>query len=141
MLLIILINCVLVSGAVLIHYETLNLLTLWLARVKKGTRFKIVLGIFGALFGHTLEIWFYAFAYYFMEQTDQFGLLIGNFSGSLLDCVYFSFSTYSSLGFGDILPTGNIRFVAGLEVLTGLVLISWTASFLFFEMQKIWGKG
>lgn len=31
-------------------------------------------------------------------------------------------------------------FLAGIESLLGLVLITWTASFLFIEMQKFWGK-
>ena len=29
---------------------------------------------------------------------------------------------------------GDVRFLAGLEALTGLVLITWSASFLFIEM-------
>ncbi len=33
---------------------------------------------------------------------------------------------------------GNLRFLSGLEALTGLVLIAWTASFTFIEMQQLW---
>jgi len=33
---------------------------------------------------------------------------------------------------------GHIKFLTGLQALTGLVLITWTASFLFLEMQKYW---
>jgi hypothetical protein len=64
--------------------------------------------------------------------------LKGEFNNSLMDCSYFSFTNYTSLGFGDIHPTGDIRFLAGLEALTGLVLIGWTSSFMFIEMQKLW---
>jgi hypothetical protein len=35
---------------------------------------------------------------------------------------------------------GNLRFLAGLEALLGFVLITWSASFLYFEMQKYWNK-
>jgi hypothetical protein len=28
--------------------------------------------------------------------------------------------------------------LTGLESLTGLVLITWTASFLYYEMQRYW---
>ncbi|NIQ12844.1 MAG: two pore domain potassium channel family protein, partial [Candidatus Dadabacteria bacterium] len=49
--------------------------------------------------------------------------------------------TYTSLGMGDIYPLGRpIRFLTGLESLTGLVLITWTASFLFIEMQRFWNN-
>jgi|TARA_B110000263_G_scaffold166678_1_gene145111 hypothetical protein len=64
--------------------------------------------------------------------------LPGDFDGSLIDCVYFFFTNYTALGYGDIEPLGNIRFLAGLEALTGLSLITWSASFMFIEMKKIW---
>ena len=60
----------------------------------------------------------------------------GSFDNTLIDCIYFSFVSYSSLGLGDIAPTGDLRFLTGLEAVTGLVMITWTASFLFIEMQK-----
>jgi hypothetical protein len=66
------------------------------------------------------------------------GKLEGNTTDSFMDCIYFSLTSYTSLGFGDIAPTGWIRFLAGMEALTGLVLIAWTASFMFLEMQKHW---
>jgi hypothetical protein len=55
-----------------------------------------------------------------------------------MDSVYFSFTTFTTIGFGDITPIGPLKFLTGLEALTGLVLITWTASFLFIEMQKYW---
>lgn len=67
-------------------------------------------------------------------------MLIGNFNGTLLDCVYFSFSTFTTAGYGDIEPTGNLRFLTGVEGLTGLVLVGWSASFLFIEMQRYWPR-
>jgi hypothetical protein len=57
-----------------------------------------------------------------------------------MDCVYFSFTTYTTIGFGDITPEGNLKYLTGLQALTGLVLITWTASFLFLEMQKYWKR-
>lgn len=55
-----------------------------------------------------------------------------------MDGAYFSFTMFTALGFGDIYPFGDIRYLIGLESLTGLVLITWTASFLFVEMQQYW---
>ena len=101
-------------------------------------RLRVLFGLFGALFAHIMEIWLFAFAYYFMIRSGYFGTLKGAFDNSLMDCSYFSFTTYTSIGFGDIEPMGDIRFLAGLEALTGLVLIAWTSSFMFLEMQKLW---
>jgi hypothetical protein len=35
------------------------------------------------------------------------------------------------------MPSGHLRYLAGIEAHTGLVLITWTASFLYIEMQRI----
>ena len=73
-----------------------------------------------------------------MHGAKGWGYFEGNFNGSLMDCVYFSFTTFTTLGFGDIEPIGDLRYLTGLEALVGLVLITWTASFLFIEMQRCW---
>jgi hypothetical protein len=132
------INSLLVATAILVHYEMLYRLSLLIPKLKMKHRFRIVFGIFGTLVAHVLEIWLFALGYYFMILSGNFGDLTGAFTASLVDCVYFSFVTYTSLGLGDISPGGDIRFLAGLEALTGLVLITWTASFMFIEMQKFW---
>ena len=54
------------------------------------------------------------------------------------DIVYFSGSLYTSLGFGDIVPIGESRIFAVTEAVVGLVLIAWTASFTYLEMQRNW---
>jgi len=56
----------------------------------------------------------------------------------LLDAVYFSSMTYSTVGFGDVVPVGPIRLVAGTEGLIGLLLIGWSASFTYLEMERFW---
>lgn len=132
------INCVLVACAIMIHYEALNFLSILIPKLNFKHRLRVLFGLFGAFFAHVLEIWLFAFGYYFKIRSGHFGALKGEFNNSLMDCSYFSFTNYTSLGFGDIHPTGDIRFLAGLEALTGLVLIGWTSSFMFIEMQKLW---
>ncbi len=39
-----------------------------------------------------------------------------------------------------MVPEGLIRYTAGLEALTGLVLLAMTSSFLFVQIQKFWSK-
>ncbi len=138
MITIVLANLAVVLVAVVIHYEFLFRLTLLLPKVKVRHRLRVLLGVGGALVAHTVEVWLFAAVYYLMHHAGDWGHLAGNFNGSLMDCVYFSFTTFTTLGFGDIQPTGDLRFLTGLESLTGLVLITWTASFLFVEMQKFW---
>lgn len=133
-----LINILVVLMAVIVHYEFLLRLNLLIPRLKMWHRSRIVFGVLGALIAHTVEVWIFALCYFFIIQSKSWGYLTGNFDGSLLDCVYFSFTTFTTIGFGDIVPVGHLRYLTGLEALTGLVLITWTASFLFIEMQKYW---
>ncbi|MEQ8900570.1 MAG: ion channel [Roseovarius sp.] len=56
-----------------------------------------------------------------------------------MDFFYFSLVNYSSLGLGDIYPTGHLRFLAGVEALNGFLLISCSASTIFLVVTR--GKG
>lgn len=139
MLTAIIISIVIIAFVVGIHYETLSLLSRLLPGLEiVKPRWRILITIFVALVAHIIEVWVFAFGYYYQLRAGDFGTMQGNFSGNLLDCVYFSFTTYTSLGFGDIEPLGLIRILTGLEALTGLVLITWTASFIFLEMERNW---
>ena len=133
-------NSLLVAAAILIHYEMLYRLSNIIQKLTIRHRFRVLFGLFGAMLAHVTEIWLFAFGYYFMIKSGQFGSLSGNFNNSIMDCSYFSFTTYTSLGYGDVEPFGYIRFLAGLESLVGLVLIGWTASFMYIEMQKFWDR-
>jgi hypothetical protein len=135
-----LINLITVICAFLIHYELLNRLSIVIPKLPVPHRVRILFALFGSLVAHVIEIWIFALVYFYMISNPGFGSLVGNFGGSLLDCGYYSFTTYTSLGFGDIVPHGDIRFLTGLEALTGLMLITWSASFLFIEMQKFWNN-
>ncbi len=132
------INVFVVALVVLIHYGFLYQLTKLFPKLNVKPRTTIVLGVFGALMAHTIEVWVFATAYYWKLKSGLFGTFEGNFNGSWIDCVYISFTSFTTLGFGDIVPLGDIRFLVGIESLTGLVLITWSASFLFYEMQKYW---
>lgn len=131
-------NSSIIALAVIVHYEFLYRLSVTVQRIRVKPRLRIVLGVLGALIAHTLEIGLFAVGYYVMDNISEWGDLTGNFNGQMADYAYFSFTSYTTLGFGDIVPTGELRFLAGLEALTGLVLITWTASFLYYEMQRYW---
>jgi hypothetical protein len=143
-----LITLVIVIICVGVHYEGLSVLSRW-ARVDiSPPRLKIATLIVGQLFLHVIEIWIFAVGYFILAQKLRFGFLVqlpysDNLSTEVtgfLDFVYFSAVVYSTLGFGDIIPGGPVRFLTGMEAVAGLVLITWSASFTFIEMQRYWGR-
>jgi len=133
-------NSLIIAVTVLIHYEFLYRISLLIPLMKIRHRYRIVMGVFGGMVAHSIEIWLFAIVYYVLNREPGWGHIIGEFNGSLMDCAYFSFTTFTTLGVGDIEPHGNIRYLVGLESLTGLLLITWTASFLYYEMQRHWDK-
>ncbi len=138
MLSFLLINIFIVLVAVLIYAKSLYFLTSFVPTLNVGSRVKVIVSVFIVILAHVLEVFIFAASYYLFIHYGGSGALHGSFDGSFLDSVYFSFITYTSLGIGDIVPHGNVRFLVGLEALSGLVLITWSASFLYIEMQKFW---
>lgn len=134
-----LLSIVLVAICVLLHYESLKSLNSLLPRVQAiPKRAKVLVALLGAMTSHLVQITLFALAYFVLR--DRFGL--GQFGGDFRDVfssfLYFSSETYTTLGFGDILPAGQLRLVSGIEALTGLLMISWTASFTYLEMRRYW---
>lgn len=129
----------LIAACVLIHYEALRHMNESLPRVRViNERQKVLVAIFGALGSHLAQISLFALAFYVLHHTLQLGLIGGRFDSSFATYLYFSAETYTSLGFGDIFPAGEIRILAGVEALTGLLMISWSASFSYLEMRRFW---
>lgn len=134
-------NSLLALIAILLHYEVLFQLDKYLPKVAHiAPRFKVLLSVGVIFLAHVLEIWIFALGYYATLQFPLMGSLVGELSGHgvLLDCAYLSFITYTTVGYGEIVAQGYLRYLMGVEALVGLILITWSASFLFIEMQKYW---
>lgn len=123
---------------VLLHYEGLRLLSDRLPTPHDHQRRRIIVLIICLLLLHIAEIWIFGAAYYLLLAYGGAGTLAGNTQLEIFDCVYYSASVFTTLGFGDIVPLGPIRFMTGTEALSGLTFITWSASFTFLEMLKTW---
>jgi hypothetical protein len=129
----------LVSVSAAIHYEALQLCNEGLARLKlRNSRAKVLLAVGAAILSHLTHVTLFALAYRYLQNCAGLGHLGGNFRDVPTGFLYFSLETYTSLGFGDVFPLGEIRMLAGIEALTGLLMVSWTASFTYLEMSRYW---
>jgi len=138
MIILVLVSAGLVIAVVTIHLAVLANLWRWIARTKQLTRSRMGLAILGMVFGHLLEIAVFAIGLHFLTLSEQYGGLVGNTNSEFRDSFYYSAVTYTSLGYGDITPIGDVRIFAAVEALTGLLMIAWTASFTFLVMQQYW---
>ncbi len=129
-----------VALAVLVHYEGLRLMSQQLTRLPAVRRRKVLFGVYGVILLHVVEIWLFGAAFWLLLHVPHAGHLGGIQDASLLDTVYLSAVTFSTVGYGDMVPVGPVRFLCGTEALTGFILITWSASFLYLEMQEFWRR-
>jgi hypothetical protein len=136
--LVVLASIAIVSLCVVLHYEVLSACNRYLAKLSHQRRRRVLLLMFIILSTHVAEIWLFGAGYMLLVSNGSLGALVGLPATSLPDFVYFSAVTYATVGFGDVVPVGAIRFLAGMESLTGFVMITWSASYTFLEMQRDW---
>jgi hypothetical protein len=133
-----LLTATLLVATVLLHYEGLRGLSRLFERASPSPRRLMLLVIAGVFVLHFIEIAMYGGGYWL--GIDMLGL--GRFSSSLPITqklfFYFSAETFSSLGLGDVVVLGPLRMMASAEVLNGLILIGWSASFTYLAMQRLW---
>ena len=86
----------------------------------------ILLTVFGIFGLHTVEIWLYAFLYSALGEIRGFA-----------DALYFSTTTFVTIGFGDIVLSPKWRLIAAIEGANGLILIAWSTTFLLTVTSRL----
>jgi len=128
-----------VLSCVLFHYEGLTWLSRWMARTHQHPmRRRVLRMMLGVMVLHVAEIWIFGLVMWGLLKWPEAGAIVGDHAPSLLDAVYLAAMSYTTVGFGDVVPVGPIRFLAGTGAVAGLVLIGWTISFTALEMERFW---
>jgi hypothetical protein len=118
-----------VGLTVTIHFGGL-LTLLWILR-ERGHRFRpresaagqgavILIVVLGLVAMHTVEIWLYALAYLFVAGLSDFETAL-----------YFSTTSFTTLGYGDVVLDHKWRLFGAIEGANGLLLFGWSTAFLF----------
>ncbi|MCG8463632.1 MAG: potassium channel family protein [Xanthomonadales bacterium] len=134
------ISLVLCGLVVVLHYEVLNRLNGWLPHMSISRRARVLVSIFIILGAHVAEVWIFAIGVFLCTLDPAMGQVAGIDGLGLFDAVYLSVATFTTVGYGDISPLGPLRFLMGCESLTGFVLITWSASFTYLEMERYWPR-
>ncbi len=124
----------------LLHYEALRAISAMLPHLHMAPRARLIIVILGTFAAHALEIALYAAAIHLLVHGLAVGMLGPAGGPAWTTALYFSAETYTSLGYGDVVPQGALRALAGVEALNGLLLIGWTTSYTFVAMQNFWGR-
>ena len=79
---------------------------------------------------HALEIMLWAASYIVLLPDGELA--------SFAEATYFSFVTFTTLGYGDITLSEGWRLLSGIEALNGILLVGWTTAMLFAVVQRMW---
>ena len=50
---------------------------------------------------------------------------------------YFSLVTYTTLGYGDIVLTGDFRVLSAIQAANGVIIFGWTTALIIYYIQEI----
>ena len=121
-----------------LHFTALLLTTKFLAQFHGTHPTSIVFSLLLAVIAHLLEVLIFAIALQYMLSHEM--ITFSTNASNFFDIFYFSGTTYTTVGYGDIVLIGNGRVLSVVESLMGLVLIAWTASFTYYEMNRRWER-
>jgi hypothetical protein len=83
----------------------------------------VMMGLFGVI---TAEIWLWAGFYMTLAVFDD-----------LPTALYFSITTFATVGFGDVVPNEYWRILAALEGINGFLLIGWSTAYLIAAGTRV----
>ena len=75
------------------------------------------------------EIWLWAGLYIWMGALDN-----------LEAALYFSTSTFTTVGYGDVVLGEDMRMLSAIESLNGFLLFGWSTAFIFEVVTRIYHR-
>lgn len=133
------IGTVLVALTVVIHALGSTYLVRYLARRfldergrwgSRNTLFALIQAAVVLVALHVLEIMVWAGVYKALVPVGELA--------DLESAVYFSFVTFTTLGYGDITLSDGWRLLSGIQALNGILLVGWSTALMFAVVQKSW---
>lgn len=120
------------------HYRVLIWLSVNTPKLNLPRQTQVLVIVLMLFLAHIVEVGFYAITYSWSVSSLKLGVFQGVLIEDAMSYLYYSGVIYTTLGLGDIQPEGHIRFITAMEALNGFLLITWSASFTFLAMGRLW---
>lgn len=134
-----LLQIILAFAAILIagsfHFGLLRYAHQSVAAMSLPDMIQFLLVLLAATIGQIVAAAIFGVAFWFSQEAGLGGLKDTSPSDGMT-IFYFSLVNLTTLGLGDVIPLGHLKFLAAMEAMTGFLLISCSASHIFQLMQK-----
>lgn len=91
-----------------------------------ASAFAVMTAAFGLFALHTAEIWTWAAVYRWLDVLPDWE-----------QALYFSTSTYVTVGYGDIVLRHGSRILGAIEGANGIILLGWSTAFFFGIVDRL----
>jgi len=130
-----LLGLALLATCVIVQSVGMLVLIHWLARVRRvlespstPRRVALLLRLFlGIVLLHLIQVGLWAVVFWHEQELPN-----------LETALYFSLATYTTIGFGDVVVGPGWRVLAGIEGLTGILLVGWSTAFVFAVVNRMY---
>lgn len=127
----------LIVAAVIVHGISLELImkALFAVRTEIIARWRIVvfsLVILAVFVAHVVEVSIWAVFYYFQASINE----IPTPEAAL----YFSTSSFTTVGFGDLVLSEEWRLLSSIESINGMILFGWSTAFIFEVVRRVYDQ-
>ncbi len=129
---------ILVSACVAVHGVGMVFGLRWLGGIAppRGHHFSLpamfwilIRVVYGLMLLHILQIIVWALCYQWIGCFPDFATAF-----------YYSATSYSTVGFGDVNPPGNWRILGAVEAVTGILMFGWSTGVLFAVVSRLLGR-
>lgn len=130
------IGTILICVTVVIHAVALDRLMDTIERWKNAIRLTfrrywkvpvLVMAVLGVFLAHVIQIWIWALFYLRVDALPD-----------LERALYFSTTTFTTVGYGDIVLGPKWRLISSFQAANGFILFGWSTAFIFEIMSRLY---
>ncbi|WP_416395246.1 ion channel [Allohahella sp. A8] len=134
-------SAILIAVVTAIHFGALRLASQFVTPSRHPGQC-LAVAVTAIVLAHTAEALLYAAGFWLAVHDVQIGDLVSSPAGkggplTFMDYFYFSLVNYTTLGRGDLMPDGHLRFMTAMEAFHGFLLITASGTFI---LQIMGGK-
>ena len=131
------IGAALIVGTVTIHAFGLGLILKIFVSIRaeveaRWRNISFALVVLAVFLAHVVEIWVWALFFYIFASASEIPTLEA--------ALYFSTTSFTTVGYGDLVLTEDWRLLGSFESINGMILFGWSTAFIFELIRHVYSR-